>query len=1146
MVAIPGVVASLVAQVSNLLPAPSPSRNDPGTADWNKEKTMLSRLKIVSWIIMVCLTAATAFSQVSTATITGVVEDSAGAVIPGAKVVVTQTQTNTRAETTSDDRGAFLLPALAIGPYAMKVTATGFGDYQQTNIVLTVGQVATLNVPLSVGSSTQTVTVSSGVPLINQTEPTLETTIDQQTVVGLPLNGRNPATLVFNAAGAANTGQNTGTGQLASTNQITPPGVTIPGSIAPAINGVRAGGTYFSLDGATNVDPLAVIGGPFPDPDATQEFQVVTGTYGSRYVSAPGGAVNIVSRFGANDLHGTIFEFIRNGYFNAENAILAQPDTLKRNQFGGALGGPLLKDRLFFFASYQGTLIASTTANKHPVPTAEERAGVFQACNLGVTCTSANEFPVSLPDLPPIFGPNLLNPVNANFYNYQGSGNSLIPQANNTAAGNNYIIGVPYHSNDQQVVGRIDYTRQQHRFFARYYYDHLNSPAVSQPTTPPYNIFDTGSGEKQYWDSAAIGDTWNPSPKWVLESRLACLNIFQQQTSPASSSFVNYPALGAQNYSNPVPAGIGITVVGNMIPPAVYGTYFDPRTNFSWTEDAIYTPGNHEITFGGDLERIHNGEANPAGQTGVIIYAGVYTSILGDALKLQIQDAPFADFYLGHPVEFIQGDGFYSSNHGWLFGLYGQDKYRVTNRLTLKYGLRWDPWIPYTPEGNRISCFREGEQSNVFTNAPTGLVYPGDKGCSSGGTNGKYDFLQPRVGVAYQLNQKGTQALRAGYGIYQIQVPLSALGGFQSFPWTRQYIIANPFQSITNIWGSNGLENPFAGGFIGFGYKPPPDIAFPTSPAPNVANFGSNFRPGYVQQWSLSYQLGLGGNDSVELAYIGTSSTHMAQNYDLNQPLPAEDASTGNEQERRPYTTLGVISTEAAIGYASYDGAQVTYRHRAAGGFDVNSNFTWSKCIDNGSNPGSTGAGVAGAIDVDPLHPGFSRGLCDFDQPYNWRTTLVWTGPALANGNAFVRTTLGSWLISGNIILDAGQPYSITTGTSDNSYTGTELDRADYVPGEPLYIDGKLNYNAFTLNSPGTLGNTPRNGFRSAPNYDVDAALMKNFRLTERLGLMFRAEAFNILNHPNYYGPVNAWDSANPETFDTYQFARDPRQLQFA
>jgi Carboxypeptidase regulatory-like domain len=1111
------------------------------------EVHMSFRARVSALLILLLFAAASAFSQVSTATITGVVQDEAGAVVPGAQVVATQTQTNSIAQAVSDARGVFSLPALPVGPYAMNVTATGFETYQRTNIVLTVGQVANFEVRLAAGRVTETVTVTSGAPLVNPTDPTIENTLDEQTVVGLPLNGRNPATLVFDSGGVANTGENTGTGQLASTNQITPPGVTIPGSIAPAVNGVRAGGTYFSLDGATNVDPLGVIGGPFPNPDATQEFQVVTGTYGSRYLSAPGGAVNIVSRSGTSQFHGTVFEFIRNGYVNAENAILAQPDTLKRNQFGGTFGGPILKNRFFFFGSYQGTRIAAQTVNKYPVPTAAERAGIFQACTAGVTCSSSNEFPVNLNMLPPIFGPNTENSVNANFYNFGGSGQSLIPAANNTANGNSYVIGVPYHSDDEQLVGRLDYQlTSQHRLFARYYFDHLTSPAVNEPTSAPYNIFHTSSALQQFWDNAAVGDTWTPNSKLVFETRLAYLNIAANQNAPSSASFVNYPGLGAADYSNPNPPGIGITVVGNMIPPATYGTFKYPRTNLTFSEDVVYVRGNHEITFGGNFQRVHNGESNPAGQTGVIIYAGVYTNILAGILGLQLQDAPFADFYLGHPIEFIQGDGFFSSNHGWLAGLYGQDKYRITNRLTATYGLRWDPWIPYKPENNRISCFRAGEQSEVFPNAPTGLVYPGDAGCPSGGVNGSYGFVEPRVGIAYQLNQKGTDAIRAGYGLYTIQVPLSALGGFQAFPFTRQYIITNPFQSISDIWGSNHLSNPFAAGFIGFGYNPPSDVSYPATPAANVANFAPNFKPGYVQQYSLSYQKGIGSNDSIELAYVGTKGTRMAQNYDLNQPLPAANASTANEQARRPYQGLAIISTEAPIGYSNYSGAEITYRHRAAHGLDVNSNFTWSKCIDNGSNPGSTGASVAGDIDINPYDPGFSRGLCDFDQPFNWRSTLVWSAPSLAGEPAVVRTAFGSWLLSGNFILDSGQPYSVTTNTSDNSFTATDLDRADYVPGQPLSVNGRLNYSAFALNSPGTFGDTPRNGFRSAPNYEVDTALMKNFALTERLRLMFRAEAFNIINHPNYYGPLNAWDSANAQNFDTYQYARDPRQLQFA
>jgi hypothetical protein len=1106
---------------------------------------MSTRMYAVVLMMMFSLAGLSGRCQVSTATITGVVEDSGGAVIPGAHIVVTQTQTNATAQADSNERGTFSLQALPVGPYAMTVTASGFSKYERTNIVLTVGQVADLQVALAIGTTNETVTVTAGTPLIEQTEAAIQDTIDQQTVVSLPLNGRNPADLVFTAGGVANTGENTGTGQLASTNQITPPGVTLPGSIAPAVNGVRAGGTYFSLDGAVNVDPLSVIGAPFPDPDATQEFQVVTGTYGARYVSAPGGAINIVTRSGSNKFHGTLFEFIRNGYFNAENAVLAQPDTLKRNQFGGTIGGPIMKDKLFFFGSYQGTRIASQTVNQYPVPSAAERSGVFEACPAGATCTSANSFPLDLTTLPPIFGPNTQNSVNANFFNYQGSGNPLIPLAN--APNDEYVIGVPNLTVGEQYVGRLDYQlTPAHRLFARFYSDHTSSPAVGQPTSAPYNVLHLASGTVQDADNAAIGETWTATPNLVFETRVSFLNIAYVQSSPSSSSFVNYPSLGAANYSNPNPPGPGITVIGGLIPPAVYGTDKNPRTNFTVSEDVIYTRGNHELTFGGDLQRIHNGESDVAGQTGVIIYAGVYTNILTGILGLQVEDSPYADFFLGHPVEFIQGDGFFSSNHGYVPGVYAQDKYRVTNRLTATYGLRYDPFVPYKPENGEISCYRTGEQSTVFPGAPTGLIYPGDANCPAGGVNGKYNLVQPRIGLAYQIDKKGTQAIRAGYGLYSIQVPLSALGGFQAFPYTRQFIIANPFQSISNIWGSNGLTNPFTTGFVGFGYKPASNVTFPTDPPPNVADFAPAFRPGYVQQYSMSYQLGLGANDSVELAYVGTKGMHLAQNYDLNEPLPAATAATANEQARRPNQGIAVLSTEAPIGYSNYSGLQISYHHRISAGFDINSNFTWQKCIDNGSNPGSTGASVAGDIDIDLFNPGHSRGLCDFDQPLNFRNTVVWTAPALKNSNALMRTALGSWGVSGNFIFDSGQPYSVTTSGSDNSFTGTGLDRADRVPGQPLHANGRLNYSAFVLNAPGTLGDSPRNGYRSAANDEVDTALLKTFKLTERYGLLFRAEAFNVINHPNYYAPLNAWDTANPSNFDTYQAARDPRQLQFA
>ncbi len=854
-----------------------------------KQVNERQRLYIIGCLAATLLMCAVSgYAQVSTAAINGTVQENTGAVVSGATVQATQTETNSKFGAITDDHGVYRLPSLPVGPYTLSVTAAGFATYRRENIVLTVGQIATIDVQLKVGAASESVTVTTEVPLVNQTDPTIASTIEEEAVGGLPLNGRNPAALVLTAGGVINAGENTGSGQLASLAEVRSAPNNSNGSIATAVNGIRAGGTYFSLDGASNVDPSFVGSGPFPDPDATQEFQVVTGTYGSRYMSAPGGAVNVVTRSGANQFHGALFEFLRNGYVNAENAILRQPDPLKRNQFGGTFGGPIAKDKLFFFFSYQGTRIASQTINVYPVPTAAERAGTFQAYPCAYnpvagTCPDVGPL-LSIPlnlvlagalaqGLPPMFGPATISAVTSNFYNFLGSGSPLIPMANSTAAGNNFIIGAPNHLNENQYLGRLDYSLKHHRLFARYFTDHAYSPAVAEPTTPPYDVFDTSSDNLMDYDLSAIGDSWSPNSKWVLESRLSFMNITNNSSSPTTDGFATYPIMGATNY--PVPAdrpGIAITVAGNMVPYGGFGVYKTPRTNLSATEDVINTTGKHQISFGVDLQRIHSGGQNQSGQDGVAIYAGVFSNtILGhEILGLDIQDAPFADFYFGHPIVFIQGDGFFASNHGWLWGLYGEDQYRLSDRLTVTYGARWDPWIPYLDEGNEVSCFRKGQQSTVFTNAPTGLIYPGDQGCPAGGVGDYNELVQPRVGLAYQLSKSKQATLHAGYGIYSIQVPLGAYAGFQAFPWTRQYEITNPFQEIDNIWGSNGYgsTNPFAGGFIGFGYKPASNVAYPTTPV-NAANFASDFRPGYAQQYSLSIEKSLGANNSAETRIRG-------------------------------------------------------------------------------------------------------------------------------------------------------------------------------------------------------------------------------------------------------------------------------------
>jgi hypothetical protein len=345
------------------------------------------------------------------------------------------------------------------------------------------------------------------------------------------------------------------------------------------------------------------------------------------------------------------------------------------------------------------------------------------------------------------------------------------------------------------------------------------------------------------------------------------------------------------------------------------------------------------------------------------------------------------------------------------------------------------------------------------------------------------------------------------------------------------------------IWASNGITNPFSAGFQGWGYNPPKTAVFPlATPTTSVAigDITKNFRPGYVQQWSLSLQQQLGRYDSVEIAYVGTKGTKLAQSYDSNLPVYfAGETSSGQEQATRPYNTIGGIYTMAPIGNSSYNGLDVTYHHREKAGLGVVSAFNWSKCIDNGSQPGGTGGAT-----LNQHQPNYFRGRCDFDENLSWRTTTSWNTSALTGENPLVRAVLGSWVLSGLLTVDVGQPFSVPTGTDRSLTGGTNV--ADRVAEVALYANGRLNYSAFKDNAYGTFGNSGRNSLRSKSNKDLDMALMKNIKLAERWKAVFRFEAFNVANHANYFNPDTTLDNTNTQTFGTYTYARDPRQLQAA
>jgi len=550
-------------------------------------------------------------AQVSTASLNGTVQDNTGAVIPGANVAVVQTQTDFKTEAVSGPDGSFRISSIPVGPYVVRVNKDGFARYEQKGIVLTVGQVATIQVSMTVGAQTQDVVVSAEAPAVESTNSTIQSVVDENVVSNLPLNGRNPAALMYTAPGITDATLNP---------QGTNPNSTVAGGAlsdesAPTTNGVRPGGTYFSLDGAGNIDPFNVIGGPFPNPDATQEFSVVSGSYGSRYVSAPGGAVNIVTKSGTNQIHGSVFEFLRNGFFNAENYFATTPDTLKRNQFGFAAGGPILKNKLFAFGSYQQTLIrAQSLVNAYVgivTPTENMQKGQFRSLITG----DIVQLPMSM--------------VTTNLMKY-------IPPPNYSLGGNlaYYNTSVPNDTNDPQWIAKIDYNLGQHRLFARYFSEHTTTPADamrdSSDTASGKNALTAAGGNSGFWDTMALGDTWSSKAgSWIVDARGSWTKGDNKGYAGSDLAALSLTKLGATGVTDGVyPALPTFYALGGLFASAASYTE-NPRTSWDFSVDVMHPLRKDELSFGTDFRFIGMNQQNYTGQNPAFVFVGLNSLFTG-------------------------------------------------------------------------------------------------------------------------------------------------------------------------------------------------------------------------------------------------------------------------------------------------------------------------------------------------------------------------------------------------------------------------------------------------------------------------------------------------------------------------------------
>ena len=545
--------------------------------------------------------------QVSTASVAGTVRDSSGGVIPGAQIVITQTDTGFSQSAKSAGDGSFAFPVLPVGPYRLEVKKEGFESYEQTGIVLTVSQAAQLSVSLHPGAVRQSVVVKAAAPQVNTTTGDLSGLVDSRQVVDLPLNGRDPVQLVLLAAGVANPAMQTANGSMAfgvASMSTYPVGIGAAaeqqGAILPVVGGVRSGAVYFSLDGATNENPFVVSGGPFPNPDATQEFRVMTNGYGAEYVSAPGGAVNVVTKSGTNEFHGDLFEFLRNGAMNARNYFAANTDDIRRNQFGFTAGGPIRKDKFFIFGSYQGTTLRNDVGgNISFVPTDAERAGDFSAIP-----TQIHDPVTGLNYTNNYIDPSTFNPITSLILSH-------IPQS--TEANGEVNEVEPVSQGEQQVTVKSDYVLGKHSFVARYFY--ANTTTAGNVNNPNWLILSGPSSNR--WQDAMIGYNY-ASGAMVNEARFT----FQRNYAGSGGGLLqSWKDLGANVTAPPGPPYIQLISVSGYFNVAG-GTFLAfPSESFTVSDRLTIVHGRHQISLGGDGQRINGNIANGQLQSGAAIWA---------------------------------------------------------------------------------------------------------------------------------------------------------------------------------------------------------------------------------------------------------------------------------------------------------------------------------------------------------------------------------------------------------------------------------------------------------------------------------------------------------------------------------------------
>jgi hypothetical protein len=1076
-----------------------------------------------------------AWAQFTTARLGGTVLDPAGLALVGATVTAQDELTSYKKDTTSNSSGEYSFPVLPVGTYQVTVTATGFVPYTQKGIVLEVGKSVSLPVQMKLGSVAQQLTVTADASMVTTDSATVGQLITQKEVAELPLLGRYAQQLVFLVPGANNV-----TANYCAANCE---GGVFPSEQYAKVNGAGANGVSYQLDGADFNDTYINTNLPFPNPDTIQDFNLVTNNMSAIYGDAIGGVVNVTLKSGTNSIHGDAFEFIRNSALDAANYFSTTGvSPLKQNQFGGDIGGPILKKRLFFFGSYEGTRFNQTNAGQSTnVPDAAERRGDFSELLLGSTPVQLyNPFPVAnsgvAPGAPYPNNQITVNPVATYILNKIPLPNPTPLQISQGFPDTLNFSSLPTIQNTNEYLAKVDYNFSKHHLSVHYFQQSYVQPVVLPPTT---NILEmTGSAETLVDHNVSVVDIYTITPHFLLGSYYGYTKIDGTTYSGAPFSMVD---AGVQNFAVPPDKGSGNLASLNVGTPAfgfssgTYGVW--NRGDQSLREIATLIKGRHVIQFGGEAVRLTQPMGNLFQEGGTFNFASATSN--NPVTQVNPGNNPFGDFEVGYVNNLTQGGGLFLNFRGINWSAFVQDDWKATPRLALSAGLRWDPWIPSKDSLGRVACY-EGTavQSLRYPNAPPGLLYGGknhDPGCPEAGIFSDYMNFGPRLGFAYQATKNGDTSIRGGAGYYY-EPPNSLI--YQQMvgvpPFAPVYTPSSvPFGtpgpppptpigiSLSDPYGSAGLTNPFP---AGFGPNDPgPGATF--FPQPGFSQIQDpHLRLPMVLSYNLTVERSFRANWMLRAAYVGNNGHRLYGTGDQESGLLQLNPGINGTRVNPNFGSVASISSGVN---SNYNALQLTLEKRFGHGFSFLSSFAWSKALDDfAPQPqGSTGFTFTNscpcgrAFDYGPSADDLNKVFKingNYEVPH---VHLLRGADAILNG--WQLTAITSW--------QTGTPFTIYSGANNSgSLIGSE--RADIVPGVNPVLPGRshaasieewFNTAAFVQNANGTFGDSGKNAVRGPRFFDTDLAAIKKFKVGERVSIMFRAEFFNAFNNVNLGLPGN-------------------------